>query len=219
MFKKVARRVYSCLAFVSLGCASLVAQTPPIVHSRRSPMVTPANRPDPGLVKIYSNLGPKTDAYDSGISWLITGAGNPLFGKGYLAMPFTPAENSTAHEVLIALGYQGGGINQGSIGIFTDSNGTPDQPLKIWTAANFPAEGTCCPLVTLKDRDGIALEGGTQFWVVAASGPGQNLAQYQWNFVWKDGLGNLAFLNGNTDDKWLAYGDNVAAFAVYGTIP
>ena len=51
MFKKFAPRVYACLVFASLGCASLVAQTLPIVHSRRSPVVTPANGPDPGLVK------------------------------------------------------------------------------------------------------------------------------------------------------------------------
>ena len=31
--------------------------------------------------------------------------------------------------------------------------------------------------------------------------------------------GKVAFLNGNTKDKLLPYHDNLAAFAVYGTVP
>jgi hypothetical protein len=36
-------------------------------------------------------------------------------------MPFTPKANSTAKEVLIALGYVTGGFNKGSISIFIDA--------------------------------------------------------------------------------------------------
>lgn len=134
-------------------------------------------------------------------------------------MPFTPAEDSTAKEVLIALGYLGGGNNGGTIGLLTDENGAPGTPIKTWTATDFPKEGTCCPLVTLKDAEGIALEGGTQYWIVAGVTAEQDTGQYQWNFVWNDAQGPLAFLNGNTNDEWLPYTSNVAAFAVYGTTP
>jgi hypothetical protein len=170
------------------------------------------------LTKIHSNLGSRTDAFDDGISWSITGPENPRWGIGYLAMPFTPKANSTAKEVLIALGFVTGGFNKGSISIFTDARGVPDKPLKTWATGDFPREGQCCKLVALKDSTGVPLQGGTQYWVVAHTGP-RSKAQYQWNFAWNDAEGKVAFLNGNTKDKWLPYHDNVAAFAVYGTVP
>jgi hypothetical protein len=220
MIRKTIPGVCLCLAFVAFACASLAAQVPQIVLTQRSPNIQPANGPEAGLTKIYSNLGSKTDAYDDGISYQISGPSNPLFGKGYLAMPFTPAQNSTVKEVLIALGYLGGGLNGGTIGLVTDENGAPGTtPLRTWTASNFPHEGTCCPLVELKDAAGIPLEGGTQYWIVAGLSPGTEEGQYQWNFVWNDATGPLAFLNGNTDYEWLPYTDNLAAFGVYGTTP
>jgi hypothetical protein len=218
MVTKVASGVFLCLVFVVLACTGLVAQAPQISLSERSPLVQRANGPEPGLTKIHSNLKSKTDAYDDGISWNITGNENPQWGRGELAMPFTPKANSTAKEVLIALGYLGGGSNDGMISIFTDAGGVPGVPLKTWMAARFQREGSCCQLVAPKDRDGIPLQGGTQYWIVAASGP-HSQASYQWNFVWNDAQGKVAFLNGNTQDEWLPYRDNVAAFAVYGTVP
>jgi len=219
MVKKVASGVCLYLAFVCFVCGSVAAQTPQIAISQRSSIIQPSNKAGKGLVKIHSNLGSKTDAFDDGVSWSITGPENPRWGKGYLAMPFTPKVNSTAKEVLIALGYITGGFNKGSISIFTDAGGVPGKPLKTWASGNFPPEGQCCKLIALKDSTGIPLNGGTQYWIVARTGPKSEQAQYQWNFVWNDALGKVAFLNGNTKDKWLPYKDNVAAFAVYGTVP
>jgi len=219
MFKKVVPGLGFCLAFISFACANLAAQAPQIALAERSSMVQFANGPDQGLAKIHSNLGSKTDAFDDGVSWSITGPDNPRWHTGYLAMPFTPKVNSTAKEILIALGYVTGGFNKGSISIFTDAQGVPGKPLKTWATGNFPREGQCCKLVALKDSSGVPLQGGTQYWIVAHTGPHSAAAQYQWNFVWNDAQGKVAFLNGNTKDKWLPYHDNLAAFAVYGTIP
>jgi len=204
---------------VMISCTALIAQAPRTTISRRSEIVRAANEPDSGLVAIYSNLGAKTDAYDDGISYQISGPGNLLFGKGYLAMPFTPSEDSTAKEVLIALGYLGGGNDGGTIGLTEDNNGVPGPPIKTWTASNFQKEGNCCKLVALEDAEGISLEGGVQYWIVAGVTSAQDTANYQWNFVWNDASGPLAFLNGNTNGQWFPYTDNLAAFAVYGTIP
>jgi len=219
MIKKVVPGVCLCLVFMTFACASLAAQGPQIAIVQRSPIVEPANSPEKGLTKIHSNLGSKTDAFDDGVSWSITGPDNPRWGEGYLAMPFTPKANSTVKEVLIALGYVTGGFNKGSISIFTDAGGVPGKPLKTWATGNFPPEGQCCKLIALKDSTGIPLKGGTQYWIVARTGPQSKQAQYQWNFVWNDAQGKVAFLNGNTKDKWLPYHDNLAAFAVYGTVP
>jgi hypothetical protein len=223
MIKKVTPRlclVFTCMAF---ACVTLRAQAPQIALSPRSQVIQPANGPDPGLIKIHSNLGSKKDAYDDGISWDITGPGNLHWGVGYLAMPFTPKVNSVAMEVLIALGYIGGGSNSGTIAIFTDAAGVPGKALQTWVGYNFPPAGDCCQLVAFKNAHGIPLQGGTQYWIVAATGSantgwGSQQAQYQWDFAWNDLQGKVAFLNGNTNGEWLAFKDNLAAFAVYGTI-
>ena len=198
--------------------ANLSAQQHVILSPTRSTTVQTANRPDPGLVKIHSNFGKSTDAYDDGISWGITGNENPLWGRGSLAMPFTPKASATATEVLIALGYLGGGTNDGVISLNADANGAPGEALKTWRVGHFQQEGNCCQLVALRDQAGIQLQAGTQYWIVAGTGP-HSKASYEWNFVWNDAQGKVAFLNGNTNDQWLPYHDNVAAFGVYGTTP
>lgn len=90
MIKKVVPGVCFCFVFITFVCASLAAQGPQIAIVQRSPIVEPANGPEKGLTKIHSNLGSKTDAFDDGVSWSITGPDNPRWGEGYLAMPFTP---------------------------------------------------------------------------------------------------------------------------------
>ena len=206
------------LLFVFVAATSLVAQQHVVLSQARSETVQTANGPDPGLIKIHSNLGKKTDAYDDGISWAITGNENPLWGRGSLAMPFTPKGSAAAKEVLIALGYLGGGTNDGVISLNADANGAPGEALKIWHVGHFQQEGNCCQLVALRDQAGIQLQAGTQYWIVAGTGP-HSKASYEWNFVWNDAQGKVAFLNGNTNDQWLPYHDNVAAFGVYGTTP
>jgi hypothetical protein len=216
MFARFTPSVCFSLVFVLIACANLAAQQH-IVLSERSAVMQSANGPDPGLIKIHSNLGTKTDSFDDGISWAITGNENPLWGRGSLGMPFTPKANATATEILIALGYLGGGSNDGMISLFSDANGAPGVALKTWRADHFQQEGSCCQLVALRDKAGIPLQAGVQYWIVAGTGP-HSRASYEWNFVWNDAQGKVAFLNGNTKDQWLPYRDNVAAFAVYGTI-
>jgi len=64
----------------------------------------------------------------------------------------------------------------------------------------------------------VPLRAGKQYWIVAGTGLGQDNSEYQWNFVWHDASGKVAFLNGNTNDQWLPDTDNVAAFAVFGLV-
>jgi hypothetical protein len=218
MFTRFTPSVCFSLLFALIACATLAAQQHVVLSQTRSATVQPANGPDPGLIKIHSNLGRNTDAYDDGISWAITGNENPLWGRGSLAMPFTPKVSAAAKEVLIALGYLGGGTNDGLISLNADANGVPGEALKTWRVGHFQQEGSCCQLVALRDQAGVLLQAGVQYWIVAGTGP-HSRASYDWNFVWNDAQGKVAFLNGNTKDQWLPYHDNVAAFGVYGTTP
>jgi len=45
-------------------------------------------------------------------------------------MPFTPKRNSTAKEVLIALGYLAGGSEVGTISIYSEADGVPGTALR-----------------------------------------------------------------------------------------
>src|SRR5215472_8590231 len=92
--------VLSCWTIVFLSL-SLVAQTPQLVITKHGPVVQQAAGPDPGLQTIFSNLGSKNDAYDDGVAYQISGPENPLWGKSFLAMPFTPKKDCTLKEVLI----------------------------------------------------------------------------------------------------------------------
>jgi hypothetical protein len=210
--------------FFILVCANLAAQDgnlgSQIASADRSPSVVTSEGVPANLSKIYSNLGSKTDAYDDGFGYALSGPDNfHQNGRAYMAVPFTPAVDSTATVVLIALSYNGEGTNNGVVGIFTDANGLPGKALKLWNTANFPVFGTCCRLVILEDAAGVQLTGGTQYWIAAGTGPKSREAIYEWDFVWNDNSGTVAFLNGFTNDQWLADYDNLTAFAVYGTTP
>jgi hypothetical protein len=115
-------------------------------------------------------------------------------GRGLPRCPFTPKANSTAKEVLIALGYVTGGFNKGSISISPTRVAYPE----TWATGDFPREGQCCKMTELKNSARVPRKGGTQYWIVAHTGPQSKEAQYQWNFVWNDAQGKVAFLNGNT---------------------
>ncbi len=73
--------------------------------------------------------------------------------------------------------------------------------------------------MALKDSTGIPVTGGTRYWLVARTDKNSQNATYEWNFVWNDSSGKVAFLNGNTKNKWFPDENNLAAFGVYGTMP
>jgi hypothetical protein len=211
-------------AFLILLSANLAAQNkhlaPRIAAARPSGVVVPAQAPVDGMTKIYSNLGSRTDTYDDSVGYALSGPDNfHQNGRAYMAVPFTPAVDSTAKAVLIALSYNGEGTDAAVVGIFSDANGLPGKPLKLWGTGNFPVFGTCCKLVVLQDATGVPLTGGTQYWIAAGTGAKSKAAIYEWDFTWNDSSGTVAFLNGFTDDQWLADYDNLTAFAVYGTTP
>jgi hypothetical protein len=136
----------------------------------------------PTTVTIFSNLGPSsTDLFFTGESTValnggcILGAVHPSPNcegehavETWLAMPFTPKQNSHATELQAAVGVFNG-TNQFLLALFNDNNGTPGTALATVTVTDAPPQNTCCKLATASlGTPGIALTAGKRYWVVAS---------------------------------------------------
>lgn len=191
------------------------------VHAKQNPGVhVPAQEIAEGLTTIYTNLGPKTDAYLGSDGWDITGF-NSFGGSSSafeIALPFTPKSSSHLSQVRAALQYDGSGSNQVNFSIYSDAGGTPGTllagPVTVTNLPNFPS---CCTLAVANFTP-LALTGGTQYWIVAntpASGPGSDFVGV-WNWNHK----TLPFAGSNGVNGWFAeIGDTWPAGAVLGTVP
>ena len=132
-------------------------------------------------VTIFSNLGPSdTDLFFTGTSTVALNGGCIIGadkldidfcgrhqGETWLAMPFTPKQNSHATLLQAAVGlFQG--TNQFQLALFNDANGLPGTALATVTVTDAPQANTCCNLATASlGTPGIALTAGKQYWVVA----------------------------------------------------
>ena len=169
---------------------ALLAESRPaasrIIHTTdKSAVHTPAVL-TPGLVRIYSNLGPSTDAYDDESADVIAGPTSIIgFSLAY-ALPFTPQTNATVHEVMAPVVYNGFGANQVNFSLYSDSNGVPGTILAgPETIKNLPTFGTCCKMATWNLSAGLSVSAGTQYWIVVdtpASGTGSDFYG-AWHFV------------------------------------
>jgi hypothetical protein len=155
-----------CISLV-LGASSARAQA--------DTTITPTN------ITIFSNLGPSsTDLFFTGESTValnggcILGAQHPFPScegehavETWLAMPFTPKQNSHATELQAAVGVFNG-TNQFQLALFNDNNGTPGTALVTVTVTDAPPSNTCCKLATANlGTPGVALTAGKKYWVVA----------------------------------------------------
>jgi hypothetical protein len=133
-------------------------------------------------VTIFSNLGPSsTNLYFTGASFETALGGFCIVGaegadpdacgrkvsETWLALPFTPKQNSHATVLQAAIGLLVG-TNQFKLALFSDDKGTPGTALATVTVTDAPPAHTCCELVTGKlATPGIALKANTQYWLVA----------------------------------------------------
>jgi len=191
------------------------------VHTNeKSSVRVPAQEVPQGLKKIYSNLGPKNDAYLDSDGWSITGF-NSFGGDNYafeIGLPFTPKSDSHVSQARAALQYDGLGANQVNVSIYSDVGGVPGSLLAgPVTVSNLPDFGTCCTLVVASFTP-LAVSGGTQYWIVAntpVSGEGSDfVGVWDWNYQ------PLPFAGSNGVNGWFAeIGNTWPAGAVYGTVP
>jgi hypothetical protein len=142
---------------------------------------------------------------------------------------FTPASSATVTELQVAVG-SFGSTNPGfDLALYTDNGGVPGTALKSFHIASPPTYGTCCTLDTAKDSAGIAVTGGTQYWIVAKTGGSTGEFLGGWNMndtdqrpdtytvaSWCKGPTEYC---GTTDNgKWVSgeNGDPVEAYSVIG---
>ena len=216
------KKVLITLGVTALCSFTLFAQTGEryVVRTAEKPQIrVPATEAPAALIKIYSNLGKKTDVYNCCGGFVIWG---PTVGGGgseqFLAMPFTPKSNSTVKQVQAAIQYSSGD-NQINLSLYNDVNGAPGTLLAgPVTVTNLPGAWTCCTLAVANFSSGVAVTAGKQYWVTAdtpAFGTGSDFVG-GWNFIYK-----TLFFGGNQGSGWYsAYGDEEEpAGAVYGTVP
>ncbi len=180
----------------------------------RSQTVTPARRPDAGLITIFSNLGTGNNVYNGSVGSGILGQNvpNQLFPE-WLASGFTPTADHVVTQIQVGVTYSEG-PNGVILSINDDNNGVPGQPLKSWRLPNLPTFGTCCTLQTVNLATGIPVTHGKQYWIVLQT-PAHN--QGTWD-VWND---NFNFSQGPTSNNigsgWVVGGTQTqGAYGVFG---
>lgn len=184
------------LALTFSGSASLAAGNKPFTTLRingATVLVGPAIRPfvkapaeEPGLVKIFDNL-PSAKKYPYGTYFCCMGTvvAGPDYGfvaQQWWAEAFTPSANATVTKIEVAITYMAGGTNGVNIGLYSDANGVPGTALISKDVTNLPPFGGCCTTMVLKDKDGIAVTAGTQYWVVLSTDSNNDELLGSWDY-------------------------------------
>jgi len=214
--KKIAMFAFA----IALGSVNLHAQQPRTVKSPGGYVFTaPSQEVPAALTKIFSNLGPKTDAftYDG---WSLDGPNSSAGFSQFAAMAFTPKKDAHVSQLRAAVQYNGTGANQVNLSLYSDSDGAPGVLLAgPVTVTNLPVFYTCCTLA-IANFTAVAVTAGTQYWVVAdtpATGTGSDF-NGAWAFIPPYNNFTATNFDGN---GWYAQQGAIfePAGAVYGTIP
>ena len=225
-------RAAAALLAVAILCALVIAATQPAqaqnlndsgiitfsgppswyMTTKGPSFVTPAIMPSGKLYTIYSNLGPKNDAYDGSSGWYVNGSGT---GKQqWVGIPFTPQSNAVVTEIEIALIFIGGPVDGGVLSFNETSNGLPGKALHAWNLNDLPVYPTCCTLDVGKDSKGLPVKKGTQYWVVARTNKSETDTTDGWDLTYNHVTGTLAVNHGSGWAK--GTGQPLTAFGVFG---
>jgi hypothetical protein len=121
---------------------------------------------------IFSNLEPIFgNLYTAGFGAPVAGSEVESSSEVWLALPFTPKADVHAKTVAAAIAHIAG-TKKVVLGIYTDNNGIPGTllPGGQSSTTNVPESGDCCELATVRlPGIGVALAGGTQYWLVVST--------------------------------------------------
>jgi len=227
MSKSTVSRVLLCLAVMTLvgvtalalgskhGFTTINGGRMTVAMRGPAKFFTPPPKEEPGLTTIYSNLGTGTAVYDCCVGWTISAAGSVIGAQNWVANGFTPAANATATQVQAGVGYVTG-TNGVTLALAEDNAGIPGTILHTWRVdkTTLPTFGSCCMLVHGTDKAGIALTGGTQYWVIVRTSTTTSDTWDAWNLDSNSASGPFA---NNTGSGWTAQGaSQQGAFAVRG---
>jgi hypothetical protein len=175
---------------------------------------------EPATVKIYTNLGSATDAYNDQNGFDVAGPASTLGQSQFIGLPFTPKADSHVTEIQAAVQYDNAGANQVRLSLYTDAAGVPGTIIAgPQTIKNLGIFGTCCTLTSWKLRTPVAVTAATQYWVVAdtpATGAGDDFFGV-WDFVFTAPLQAYNVAGGGWTD--LNGFEELPAGQVMGTVP
>ena len=223
MARKLLNAVVGSLFALTFACGTLLAQSRVSDFVKLEPSVgnTPFHEADLGAatVTIFSNLGPSsTDEYNDTDGYCVAGA-SPTgpecsTDEQWIGLPFTPAKNSHATILEVAVGVFAG-TNGFELSLYNDVSGVPGTPLATINVHDAPTFGTCCTLVSANlGSPGVALTAGTQYWVVARS---NDTEAPTFTGAWA--LANDFIAYNPAQVGWFSFPSAPEAGAVKGTVP
>ncbi len=166
-----------------------------------------------GLYTIFNNFGKKPKCYNSsGDGWVVAGEDSEFGQSQYIAMSFTPKADATVTKLKLGMLWTTGtrGV---VISLNEDSGGLPGNPIHTWVTSRVGKFGSYPCLYTLvKDGQGLPVQKGTQYWVVAAA---TGTEWDDWVFTYKGTMGEFAY--DESDEGWTLENFYLATFAVLGT--
>lgn len=173
-----------------------------------------------GLVKIYSNLGPSKNLYNGGGGWIVAGPKDPYTNQQQdVAIPFTPAKDSTVTRIELPIQYYQYGTNNGTVELAADAAGLPGRLLAKHDVANLPVFGVgCCKLSVWNLQTGIQVTAGTQYWIIATTDQKSTDSAYVWDYNWNGTISSVGVQDNRTGWSVLTFLTSPAA-AVLGTTP
>jgi hypothetical protein len=201
----------------SASAATLSADKRFVIHEPGKATFVPNLYHPSGKTTIFSNLGTK---YPNGVyypfySYTVSGGGSALGFQAWAALAFTPASSGSITEVAAGLGYEEG-TNEVAIVVYSDNGGIPGTALKTWKVKNIIQAPGCCQLAVVKDKAGIPVTAGTQYWVSVQPATPNGTTFAVWNTNTTDEVTvqtAASWYNG----AWSSYTTNfVPAIGVYG---
>jgi hypothetical protein len=171
-----------------------------------------------GTHALFNNIGLK---YPKGLYFCcfgltIAGPTSSVGFQSWIAVKFTPDADALVTEIDAAVEH-GSGTNEIDIVLYADKGGVPGQKLKSFKVTGLEGISSCCGLAVGKDRSGIAVTGGTPYWVAVITDKGGPDMFGAWvdNTTDEVSAGDFAV---NSGTGWQAAGSIIprVAFAVYG---
>lgn len=215
-------QILICLFVLAFACGTLMAQSGGLKAAPgvRSNIVVPfvERNSSKAAATIFTNLGPTTsNLYNAAAGgYYEAGPANSVgISEQWIALPFTPRQNSHAKQLMAAVGWISG-TKKVFLGVYTDAGGVVGTLLGQASTAAIPTSGVCCLLTQVAlPGAGVALTANTPYWLVATT---DDTAAPDFTGVWQSS--NNANTGGNVGlTGWFTFSNLWPAGAVKGTVP
>lgn len=176
--------------------------TPPVKAAHSAPI-----EPD-SLPAIFSLLATKDPygLYFCCTGYTISGPASVIGESIWVAQGFTPASSTTTTKLTLAVSYVTGTYTDVLLGLYADCSGIPCSTT-LWqkklTLQSQPFGG-CCAVEKKTIKPGVALTGGTQYWVGVTTESASDVWG-AWNIEVLDEVHNTNIAYNDASGGWTAY--------------